>query len=467
MGTTYKLTPMPKGKPTRWRKKDKRLPTGFIYFPVLEGETKEQSYRRCWGEWLKVQEELNRQAACPHRVTAQTQLAVDPPLEDHETLRLLGGVLLNPVIDAGETDLGTIDGDNPDDIREAALIRLSASGTPDVPSISRELDEQYKAKQQRAKTGQLATTTADRFREKVEHFVGWIGGSLPLTAITSRRILDYHNLLAEEMVKGKRTFGGAKDQQATVIHFVETAYYVSETLPDLPKIIGQRRTSLRFTSNGAEKKRRDTSNWHNDLKTLAKIAAACNPRTRLFLYLGLNCGYQQTDIAELGQDELVGNQIVERKRCKGDRKQHVPEVTYTLWPETLELLAIFRAGANAPHNRKGKPRVLVTENNTPLLIARPKADNIHRAYRRILDKIDLPRSQRKPIAALRKTSSTLLDHSIRLTNHQRNYTTISRLFLGQAPADVKGKHYTPGDMELLQEALEWLREVYRKHKVII
>jgi hypothetical protein len=36
VGTTYRLTPMPKDKPTRWRKKDKRLPKGFIYFPVLE-----------------------------------------------------------------------------------------------------------------------------------------------------------------------------------------------------------------------------------------------------------------------------------------------------------------------------------------------------------------------------------------------------------------------------------------------
>ena len=217
MGTTYHLTPMPKDKPQRWRKKDKRLQKGIVYFPVLPGETKEQSYRRCWGEWLKVRDELNRPATTSHRVTAQTQLTVAPPLEDHDTLRLLDGVLLRPVIDGGETDLGTIEGDTPEKLREAALAQLSAPPAADVPTIRKELAEQHKAKQAKAKTGQLAEKTADRFREKAEHFVKWIGGSLPVTAVTSRRMLDYHNLLAEELHNGKRTFGGAKDQQGLLI----------------------------------------------------------------------------------------------------------------------------------------------------------------------------------------------------------------------------------------------------------
>jgi hypothetical protein len=458
---------MPKDKPNRWRKKDKRLPKGFVYFPVLDGETKEQSYRRCWGEWLKLRDELNRQAGSPHRVTARTQLTIDPPLEE-PLFRLTDNYLLRLFLDAGETDLGTIEGDTPEKILETALARMSASGTPDVPTIQKELDEQYKEKRNRARTGEIAERTAERFREKIDHFVNWIGGSLPLTAITSRRIQDYHNVLAEEMANGKRNRGGAEDQQSAVFHFIRTAYYVSETLPDLPKVVEHRPASLRFTANGAEqKKRRDVANWHDDLDTLANIMADSNPRTRLFLYLGLNCGYQQTDMSELGQDELVGTQIVERKRCKGDRREHVPAVTYTLWPETLALLRRFRAGRNAPHNRKGKPRLLVTEKNTPLLTLTPRADNIRRAYLRILDKANIPRTKRKPIAALRKTSATILEHSVRLTNHQKDYARISSLFLGQAPTDVKGRHYAPGDMKLLQEGLAWLREFYRKHKVII
>ena len=73
--------------------------------------------------------------------------------------------------------------ENADNIQEAALARLSASGTPDVPTIARELDAQFKAKENRAKTGQLATRTASRFRDKIEHFVKWIGGSLPLARV--------------------------------------------------------------------------------------------------------------------------------------------------------------------------------------------------------------------------------------------------------------------------------------------
>jgi len=47
MGTDYKLTPMPKDHPKRWRKIDDRLPQVDLprvwYCRVLRGETKEQS----------------------------------------------------------------------------------------------------------------------------------------------------------------------------------------------------------------------------------------------------------------------------------------------------------------------------------------------------------------------------------------------------------------------------------------
>jgi hypothetical protein len=68
---------MPKDKPRRWRKKDKRLPNGYRYFSVLDGEIKEQSYQRCWAEWLAVRAELDRQAVSIRNVKAQTTLHSD------------------------------------------------------------------------------------------------------------------------------------------------------------------------------------------------------------------------------------------------------------------------------------------------------------------------------------------------------------------------------------------------------
>ena len=455
MGTEYKLTPIPRDKPKRWRKKDNRLPKGIIYFPIRKGETKEQSYRRCWKEWLGVQSELNRQGPTQAQLE-RLWTAIKPKLRTQEEYEGEMEYLT-------ETWAGVLTGDLDVD----AVLSCFQPTDPDVPTIRQELDTQHKAKQRKAASKQLAEKTADRFNEKLKHFAGWIGPNLPITAITSAKLLEYHDHLAKEMDKGKRTYGGAKEQQATIIHFVRTAYHVSETLPDLPKIIGQNRTALRFTPPIGTPSPRDTANWHDDLDTLVSIVKNSPDRTRLFIFLMLNCGYQQTDIAELGQNELRANQIVERKRCKSLRQPNAPAVTYTLWPETMALIKTYQAGKNAPKNRKGHPRLLATENNTPLLITSPKADNINRSYQRVLDKMELSKDKRKPPAALRKTSATILEHSLRLTDKKADYSSVAGLFLGQAPTTVKGKHYAPDDMIYLQEALEWLGRFYRERRVII
>jgi hypothetical protein len=478
MATDYKLTPMPQDRPKRWRKIDDRLPqlgmSKVWYCSVLKGETKEQSYRRCWAEWRKVEERLLRLGAPPlYEVTVTATVEYDPPMPaddgaplgplppelQGEEFRRVGVMMetLPPLVAHVETPQQFVKG-----------IALHQSGGKTAETVASELDAQFRAKEGKAKAGQRAIKTADRFKQKVEHFVRWVGPAYPLASVDSQTLLAYHAKLDEEIANGKRTIGGAKDQIAAVIHFVRTAYSPRETLPRLPKVVEVGTTSLRFENIEEAEKRRDTANWFDDLATLKEIIEASPERLRLWLYLMMNCGFQQTDVSELAQNEIDWRRglITDYKRRKGRRKKNVPKVTYPLWGETFSLLKKYRATQVVP-NRDGMPRTLLNESGTRLLDARTQTDNIARSYERIRDdKLELKRRKKKPLAALRKTSSTLLEHSISLSSHTKNFTSIVSYFLGQAPSNVAKLHYTLEDTVLLTEAVQWLGEHYRKAGIL-
>jgi hypothetical protein len=61
------------------------------------------------------------------------------------------------------------------------------------------------------------------------------------------------------------------------------------------------------------------------------------PQMRLYAMLGLNCGMTNVDIGNLRKDQIKGGRLV-RKRVKTMRHDHVPTVSYPLWPETQQLL---------------------------------------------------------------------------------------------------------------------------------
>ena len=113
------------------------------------------------------------------------------------------------------------------------------------------------------------------------------------------------------------------------------------------------------------------------------------------------------------------------------------------------------------------PRALLNENGTRLLDERTQTDNIAKSYERIRDdKLEFKGRKKKPLAALRKTSATLLDHSVSLSGHTKNFTSIVSYFLGQSPKNVAKLFYTPEDAVLLAEGVEWLGEQYRKAGIL-
>lgn len=266
MATDYKLTPMPKDRPRRWRKIDDRLPqigmSKVWYCGVLGGETKEQSYRRCLAEWRKIEERLVGLGAPPiYTVRATTTVEYDPPRPAEDGALLgplppeLQGMEFQPTGVLMETLPSlTAEVENPEQFVKGLV--LHREGDKPSETVATELDAQFRVKEKLAKAKQRAVKTADRFRQKVEHFVRWVGPAFPVASITSQTIVDYHGKLCEEIANGERTTGGAKDQQAAFIHFVRTAYCPRETLPKLPKILEVGTTSLRFEEDDEDEAKR-------------------------------------------------------------------------------------------------------------------------------------------------------------------------------------------------------------------
>ena len=443
----YKLTWMPDGK--RWRKKYRGK---MFYFPVGEGEGKMASYNRCLREWKTTLTRLN------------TVELSDEDREKLSSIRLVehgyqygeNGDTYEKII----VDIPPVGLPSNGDACAAYVVKLfdDAAGTlidtKDAPriTVAQEVESQVKRKKEEADAGKLAFKTATRYGEKLEHFKRWIGGNTSLAEISARVLLDYHSLLLDEVKRKKRTAGGARTQFQAVRHLLNTACLLG-AIDHLPKILTVPNKHLSFgeVDDTADLKRE--RNWANDLGTFKKILAASEGRLRLCLLLMMNCGYQQTDIAELGQSEVdwkAGR--IKRKRSKGRKQKNVPEVDYLLWRETFDLLKEHKAPADAEPNAKGDPRAIVNQNGTALVNSRTDTDAVETAYERLLTRLTITGDERKPLAAIRKTSSTLI--------RQSKYADLRFYFLGHAPATIADRNYTVPSKEQFDECIQWLGEQY-------
>lgn len=99
-----------------------------------------------------------------------------------------------------------------------------------------------------------------------------------------------------------------------------------------------------------------------DAKQLKGILKLATDRERLYVYLGLNCGYYPSDIGNIQADEIIatedGRHAIVRRRDKTSHQNEF-EGMHVLWDETYNLLAREMAQRNiyglALLNEVGKP----------------------------------------------------------------------------------------------------------------
>lgn len=135
----------------------------------------------------------------------------------------------------------------------------------------------------------------------------------------------------------------------------------------------------------------------DELITLYRYAT---PLERVFLLLGLNCGFAQSEIAHLRKDMLSGNHV------KGARNKTGVYGEWELWPETIAALEWYAKNhlANPEYvftNKKGLPlftrtsggnRNQLIANTWKRLLGRVKREEAHKTFRQL------------PFKFLRKTS---------------------------------------------------------------
>ncbi len=173
-------------------------------------------------------------------------------------------------------------------------------------------------------------------------------------------------------------------------------------------------------------------------------------RTRLFLLLMLNCGYYQSDLAELRPfqvDWRLGR--IKRKRTKTEDLQNVPVVDYPLWDETFDLLRGY--------GRTEGDRVFLNENGDYLMRWRTngggtlvKIDNISDCFKRACDRLTFAVER---LMDLRKTSASKLEeHEV--------YGRYAEYFLGKAPSSDTGRSCARPSQDIFDRSVIWLGEQF-------
>jgi integrase len=231
----------------------------------------------------------------------------------------------------------------------------------------------------------------------LEDLVSFAGeGMLIEQANHPQTLTMYHTNVLDRLESGAigSTYT-ARDYMATAKQFFRWCYEEHVT-DELPRNIDSKKLQIQLENS-------ETVVF--EVQELRKIIDVATERTKLFLLLMANCGFRQADISDLRMYELNSNRI-RHARVK-TRKKNPPIVNYLLWPETASLLEAYLAGKE----RSEDERVFVNENGGPLKVetfsgrGESYIDNIRSAYWRVLDKLDIPNGDRKPLSGIRATSA--------------------------------------------------------------
>lgn len=289
-------------------------------------------------------------------------------------------------------------------------------------------------KQVQVENDELSPGRYESLRCCLEHFQKSVDATKLLTSIDSKMLLDYRSQLAAEMKNGMSP-AYARDHISAVKQFVRYCWNVLEKI-ELPRLINTKQLNIKVPENKIKTFTEEE---------LRRLLESSSETTRLYLLLMLNCGMQQQDITELGQDEVNWKRgRIVRKRSKTEHHENVPTVNYRLWRETFSLLQ--------NHRSDDKERVLLNAKGKPLkteVIVNgkvKKSDNIRSAYSRVVRKLKL---EPKPLKLIRKTCATkLADHP--------EYANCRFMYLGHSDVTIADKHYVKPNQKLFDQAILWL-----------
>jgi integrase len=284
----------------------------------------------------------------------------------------------------------------------------------------------------------------DAYQRHIKIFERWVGADTLVDALNAPKLEEWWAFLSLKVGEGAYSPSYAKTIFMTTKQFICRLGELG--LIPLPGNIRSRRFKFGDGPKAVDRLGLD------EVRTLLAGCDGFSERTKLFLLLCLNCGMYQSDISDIGEDEVdwVAGTLF-RPRSKTPKG---PRVKYKLWPETLELLKKHRAKPTVLNDR-GQKRVLLTEDGKPLVNywleegKMRRYDCIQSAFGRLFEKVKMKR----PIKLLRKTSaSELASHAV--------YGAYVQYFLAHSPKGVADRHYIKPDDDQCFEALDCLHGRY-------
>ncbi len=468
----------------RWRKKYRGK---YHHFALNDGETKASSYQRVLREWRLVKnqidagEEQERQKSVAdswtpilNRLREEQQHLIDK-YGDTETTREAwryleqqwGRRVIQASISASRTPqdrslpfggesaaVTSMLGDLEDDVIQcrklffgeesgASLSMLNekpALGVapweqdPEAASSIRLLSERFVSHVK----SEASLRRAGNVSRDVSAFLDTLPDNCEIDQAFSGPILaDY----MDHVKSSKMSKSSQRDRIATVSQFAVWAFE-RDYIESIPRLIAAKKYRIEVGTSEVEVLKDD------DIKQMLEGA---KDRERLYILLGLNCGFTQQDIADLKQDEFDAEAgTITRKRSKTKGHEAVPEVTRLLWPETKKLLRenVSDDSELLIVNTSGKPLVEVREVDGKVR----RTDAVAKAMARLRKRIE----REAPISfkMLRSTAAS------KLGEHEA-YRAYAQYFLGHAASNVADKHYVKPSQDQFDKAMRWLGKQFK------
>jgi integrase len=377
------------------------------------GRSDMKGYQIAWAEWEEIKLQLDQSRMRQRRLTSRSAPTID-------------------VTTSFATDYGKVD-----------YTPTMTTLPPIADRLIEKLADVYvKNQRARAEAGEISPKMYIEYRQKMDDFVGYSKelGIERVDEIDTMTLDAYRSTQLHLMgLKEKQHVSPftVKKRLQTVSLFIEWLYEreLLETLPrnlkryariELPKP-----TPVRFT-----------------VEEVQKLFNAASQRTKLYIALGVNCGYTQIDIAKLDYEHIEWDAgVIRRGRSKTEIRQ-----VHKLWPVTLELLKLEACG-------KATGPILLDENGNPLVRIEIKEngnvtrnDTVRLAFDRVMKKIGMEKDTRR-FAVLRKTGADEIEKSFPELPH------LASQFLAHAETATK-RYYVSKHYELLFKAIDHLDTVF-------
>ncbi len=436
-----------------WKKKRK----GQVHYlgqGRCGGKSDLRGYQAALEEWNQLEQKLEREEQGTLVVQARTERneSAQRLRQLHESARdgadelERRGQRMNrdyPIVAMGG-DIGLPEDDpeypTRDNIESTEFGRLGLAAVADMteeeaegletPEISALIGEFVAFHFQRADAKQIAQSTALQYQSSMGAFKAWCEQKKLVTVadLQPKAFAVFQVDMLKQIGNGSKQ-RTVRDRLLKAKQFAEWLYK-HEHFKEMPRTVG---------SDYASVKQDRPAPKHWEVTELRKVWKLASQELRLYMLLGLNCGYTLADIGTLQHEHVDFEKgIVQRSR----HKTSIPQV-HKLWPETIELLKKRKTkAADDVLLRSRKGDVLWQDGRTDTYVSILFRDQVIEA--------GINRDGRS-FRHLRSTGANLIEQA------NPEHPHLSSQYLAHGEGGVK-KHYTLPAFKPMFKALDGLRE---------